>query len=212
MNTDPELRARSAEKRRDSTSSVALDSDPQLLRPKEGRRLLNPLFLVGPLIVAMTALFAPDDVLNRYPSLAAFCSQLIEWLPFLGIHARGSAYPQVMTLTKCTSLVFLPISVAGVWIAVWPIRDEYVVQMRAGIRRPFPWWAVPVALLLVVAIAPMNWLIPGDPSTCKGCTTANRVWLALIEVGAVMGVGMFVAIIPLAIYVRRTLKRLTTRR
>lgn len=207
FNTSNEPGKRFGARESDSESAPLSQDDPAMLKPKEGRRLLNPLLLGALFIVAVVAAFAPLDVLDRHPVLAAFTTQMIAWFPFLGIHAAGSAYPQVMTLTKCTSLAMLPLSIAGVWFAVWPIRKEYVAQISAKVRPPIPWWAVPVCVLLLTAVFPFNWLIAGDPSTCKGCTTANRAWLAFIELGAVLGVGMFAATIPLGIYLRRAMKR-----
>jgi hypothetical protein len=86
--------------------------------------MLNPLYLGGSVVVALTALFAPLDVLDRYSLLAQFTRQMIEWFPFLGEHARRSTYSQVITLVKSLSFALLPVAILGGWMVFWGNRER----------------------------------------------------------------------------------------
>lgn len=166
-------------------------------------RLLNPLLAAGPVVIAMAALFAPVDVLDRFPLLAAFCRQMIAWFPFLGAHAVRSSYPQVITLIKCLSFSVLPICLIGGWIVLWGVRYRVVERMRRGLLKPLAWWLAPLALGLAVLALVANWWLTNEPSFCKGCTTRNRLGLAFIEAVAIMQIATAPALAALTIYVRR---------
>jgi hypothetical protein len=177
------------------------------LKRSRGYRLLNPLFSAGPIVVALTAGFAPNDVLDRSAVLAGFTQQMLAWFPFLGGHAVRSSYPQVVTLVKSLSFAFLPLSIAGGFVALWGIRDWTLQRIRRGFAAPFPWWLpmVGVALFLVGFFS--NWWLTNEPSFCQGCTTRNRVGLAFFEAGIVFGLGFIPALVAVAIFVRRALRQ-----
>lgn len=180
------------------------DEELEKLTRRQARRLLNPLLIGGPVLVAMVALFAPVDVLDRFPSLAAFCRQMIAWFPFLGAHAARSNYPQVTTLVKCLSLSVLPICVVGGWIVMWGVRHRVADQMRRGLLKPVAWWLVPVALGLTVLAIVGNWWLTNEPSFCRGCTTRNRLGLAFIEAVVVWSIAILPAFAAVIVYVRRS--------
>jgi hypothetical protein len=178
-------------------------SDAELNRG-QGIRLLNPLFISGPIVVALVALFAPVDVLDRCPTLATFCRQMIDWFPFLGGHAARSSYPQVTTLVKCLSFTFLPVCLGGGWIALWGVRQRLLERIRRGLAKPPPWWMAPACAVLFPISVVVNWWVASEPSYCQGCTTSNRLGLAFLEGGVLWFLGLIPAFVALALFVRRS--------
>lgn len=178
------------------------DEELEKLTRSQATRLLNPLLIGGPVLVVMVALFAPVDVLDRFPSLAAFCHQMIAWFPFLGAHATRSNYPQVTTLVKCLSFSVLPVCLIGGWTVMWGIRHRVVERVRRRLLKPLAWWLAPLAVGLAVLALVANWWLTNEPSFCKGCTTRNRLGLAFIEAVAIMQIATAPALAALTIYVR----------
>jgi hypothetical protein len=155
-----------------------------------------------PLIPAFVALVAPADVLDRWPVLAQFCIDMIAWFPFLGGHAKVSSMPQVITLVKCLSFaLLLPLTILT-FVTFWPRRQAYAdARIRAG-RIPPPWFEELTLAVVAAVFLVGNWVLSGDPSWCRGCTTSTKAGLAIREWAGSFAVPSFIVGVVINLYLR----------
>lgn len=171
-------------------------------KPKEAPALHPAIYVLLSIVIAV-ALFAPNDVLERWPILKSFCQQMMTWFPFLGRHAHVSQYPQVTTLVKCLSLCLLiPLTVLAS-ISLWRRHHIGFELIRSGTARPPQWWLEIGLIGLYIMGIWGNWLYPGDPSVAQGFTTANRLGLAFMESVTLL----VLALIPPGIVASISMKR-----
>lgn len=173
-------------------------------KPKEPPALHPAMYALLCIVIAV-ALFAPNDVLERWPLLKSYCQQMMAWFPFLGRHAHVSQYPQVTTLVKCLSLGFLvPMTALGL-ISLWRRHHIAFKLLRNGTTRPLPSWLEFGLIGFYVFGIWGIWLHPGDPSIARGLTTANRLGLAFVESAALLSLALVPGGIVASIRMRRRL-------
>jgi hypothetical protein len=163
--------------------------------PKEWQQVLRVAIVAGwvvptALFVAIV-LFAPVDILDQWPSVAAFCSKvhmfmfrLLNGADILR-HARSTLFPQVAIaattyavfwwgITTATSLVLTAIGFQSASEALalnhsW--RKLLIVTVSAPLMAPLCLFAF--------------FFLPGDPSFAKGLTATSRVgyvWMGSLAV------------------------------
>lgn len=159
------------------------------------RSMLGPLLTIPKLLIVLTALFSPLDVLDRYPSLAAIAGQTRNFLLDINMfadiarYADSTAYPQVALLVCALCWLWLPFSVAllvvlsEIWIAQtnWSIWKKTLPFSGMKLLRHATNTMIVVVILAVCAASAT--MIPGDWSLADGITTNNRLGLGLITSG-----------------------------
>jgi hypothetical protein len=156
----------------------------------------------GPFVIAIVALTAPRDVLTQFPMFALYCKSMVEWFPFLGWHARVSRFPEVTTLVKCLSFIFIPLTTIAIALYFWSQRTADRLRYLYRIHPKPPVWQVPFFALLVPIVFGANWLLVGDPTIASGLTTKSRIGLAIIDACAPIAVAVGLVMPVWTIYIR----------
>jgi len=140
---------------------------------------LSPLLVVPALIPALTALFAPADVLDRLPWLHRFTGWMVAHVPYMDVHANSTIHPQMALLVNCLVVAAVPfLSLVTFWQA-W-VNYPYLLKRRIALGR------APIRQHVVVFLAPFVTvfgivamvMIAGDPSWAPGTTTHRRGFYA----------------------------------
>ena len=194
--------ARPADTRGASSSDARLRQPSPL--PPGLQRAMRWVMLVGwvvpTVLLPLIALFAPLDVLDRWPELTKTCAtvkamlgQLFPTVDFFR-HARSTMFPQVATVATAYT------AIAWVWMTGVTLLLTFVVH--AGVRplirdmgiKKLLWafWGFPPFALggLFVFFA-----LPGDPSFASGLTTSSRggyafMGTSILLIGSI-GLGMW---------------------
>jgi len=144
--------------------------------------VFSPL-LIGPILVlVLIALFAPDNVLDQWPTAKAFTNWMQAKLPFINRHADSTRYPQLALLVNCMCVALIPI-LSVVWVAQsWENYPKLLKRGASGmgvdIRTHLFILIFNVPLFL--GITYLLVLLPGDPSWAQGLTTNRRGGLAVM--------------------------------
>lgn len=153
--------------------------------------------------VAALAVFTPNDVLDRWPWTAEFVSQMTEWFPFLGGHARYSRFPQAVSFVKAASFALLPFATATALVLVWRYRRVALVSVVTGIGQTIVKPTTELLFIFVFFLCLFGvWVLPGDPGMMKGFTTQSRLGLALIDGTLFTFAALSPSMILMAIYLR----------
>jgi hypothetical protein len=142
-------------------------------------------------IPVLTALFAPDGVLDIWPWMRRFTEWVQRLVPFVRMsgHADSTTYPQVALLTHSMTLMVIPIA-SLVWLWQSVVNYSYLLKRRRAIGR------LPISQhFLLLTVGPALSLIalyffvilPGDPSFAKGATTNNRGGFAFLTAALTYG-------------------------
>ncbi len=142
--------------------------------------MLSPLLLTPALLAPAIALFAPVDVLDRWPPLRRFTDFMVRWVPFMDVHANSTIHPQMALLVNCLVVAAVPVLAAIVAWQSW-VNYPYLLkrrqqQGRLELKQHFVIFLGP--FVGVFAIAAMV-MIAGDPSWAAGATTHRRGFYAL---------------------------------
>lgn len=148
------------------------------------RGSLSPLLLLPMAIPVLTALFAPDNVLDVWPWMRRFTEWVQRLVPFVRMsgHADSTTYPQVALLTHSMTLMVIPIA-SLVWLWQSIVNYSYLLARRRAIGRAGI--KLHLALLLVgpplfLGATYVLMVLPGDPSFAKGMSTRSRGGFALL--------------------------------
>lgn len=144
---------------------------------------LSPL-LIGPIfIVALVALFAPDNVLDQWSSAKAFTSWMLRKLPFMNRHADSTVYPQVALFVHCLTVALIPV-LSLVWLVAsfvnYPkllARNRATKQLDVQRHLVGIFFGIPLFFVFIYVMV----ALPGDPSWAKGFTTHRRGGLASLN-------------------------------
>jgi len=145
--------------------------------------VFSPL-LIGPILVlVLIALFAPDNVLDQWPTAKAFTNWMQAKLPFINRHADSTRYPQLALLVNCMTVALIPL-LAFSWIVQGLINYQEVLARNKISKKPrwvehlfFIVFSIPIFL----GSAYFMVSLPGDPSWANGFTAMRRGGLALID-------------------------------
>lgn len=147
------------------------------------RILFNPLALFLWLMPAAVALFAPLDVLDRYPFAATVVDNMVQCLPALRGHAAATKFPQVALLHATLLLLFLgPLTLlhwAYMHYAQWKRRT---VGLRDRFRRDrvILLKVVLGSILFTAGLFLQFLVLHGDWSVTPGLATESRLGLAVM--------------------------------
>lgn len=174
----------------DILKTLALATQRDRVR-RAGRSIsYNPVLLLPSLAVATFAWLVPTDILERLPWIRAAASQL-GIAALLDRTAEVSVFPQVtFAVYFMVALLLAPVSL---WAAFHMFRWRGIVppdgyDFRRGVMPPDGYnfrasrtlgMAVVVFALVGVMVFGVFWL-PGDPSSCEGCTTHSRLGLGVL--------------------------------
>lgn len=171
-------------------SQATLRSEAQ----RVAKYVIYPWWHACGIAAAVLALTLPVDLFERYPIAKSFSDFSIALFPFLANHLDVGQNAQVVVFVKSFSLLTLPVSLWGAWIAFGAsIRVSYMAA-KLGQTRPPSFakqlaWTVVIAPLLFFGL----WVVPGDASYALGLTTNSRWGLGLIEYLGVVALTGFVA-------------------
>jgi hypothetical protein len=156
--------------------------------PKQLQRVLRLMIVAGwvipTVLFSILVLFAPPDILDRWPAVAALCSKVNTFMSQLlsGIdifrHARSTLFPQVAIAAT---------TYAVIWWCV--MTGTSVVLTAIGFRGASETLAMDHSrrkLLVVTLISPLMaplclfafFCLPGDPTFAKGLTATSRIGYA----------------------------------
>ena len=167
------------------------------------RGVLSPLVLVPILLTVLITLFAPEDVLTRYPLAEKFTysvrSTLLSISKYTDIanHANSTRYPQVALLVNSLLWIFW-IWNSLIYCVQGFVNYDILVRRRIPLG-PFPRKEIKAVclggLLLISGIAGLT-ILPGDPSFMRGITTHNRVGYAFLGLGILLGASTMLGFLP----------------
>jgi hypothetical protein len=133
---------------------------------------LSPLLLGPVLLVVVIALFAPDNVLEQWPSAKAFTTWMQAKLPFINRHANSTNYPLLALLVNCLTVALFPV-LSLVWMVqsfvVYPRLLERNRRLRP-VDAKTHLFIIFCAIPLTVAAIYFMVGLPGDPSWAKRFT------------------------------------------
>lgn len=194
--------ARPAETRSASGSEAHLRPPSPL--PPRVQRAMRCVMLVGwvlpTALFPLIALFAPLDVLDRWPELAKVCAsvkaalgQLFPKVDFFR-HARSTVFPEVATVATAYT------AIAWVWMTGVTLLLTFVghAGVRAagkdmGIKKLL--WAFLGFPLFALGGLFVFFALPGDPSFASGLTTSGRVGYAIMGTSTLLigsfGIGLW---------------------
>ena len=162
-------------------------------------------WVVPTALFPLIALFAPLDVLDRWPELAKACAtvkatleQLFPEVDFFR-HARSTVFPQVATVATAYT------AVAWVWMTGATLLVSLVTQSggrttlwRMGAKKVLG-FSITFPLLALGTLF-VFFALPGDPSFAKGLTSSGRGGYAFMGTCALgfgsLGIGLW----PLVIF------------
>lgn len=143
---------------------------------------LSPLLLAPTALVVMTALLAPDTVLDQWPLAKAFTNWMQLKLPFINRHADSTNYPQVALLVNCLTVALIP-ALSLVWLVAsfvnYPrllARNRATKQLDVKTHLFIIFFVIPIFLTAIYSMV----ALPGDPTWAKGFTTNRRGGLAFL--------------------------------
>ena len=158
------------------------------------RGSLSPLLLVPIALPVLAALFAPDKVLDLWPTAKRFVQTVQQLLPFVdfGGHADSTGYTQAALLTHCLTLVVIALT-SLVWLGQGFVNYRHLLARRRALgplrvtqHLGFMFVGPPVMLLMVYAMV----VLPGDPSFARGMTVNNRLGFAFLTLVANYSTGL----------------------
>ncbi|MFC3146288.1 hypothetical protein [Piscinibacterium candidicorallinum] len=147
------------------------------------------VWLASPTALALLALVLSEEFVAESPSVAAFCSTVLNAFPFLAQPDVISARPKLAEFLTCLSFVMIPHSLAAAWWVESRQRAQLhwrLARGRARIRSP--WLLIPLAGALLGVVFFGLYVLPGHPS--------SRFMHAFIEAAGLMAITKF-AVLPL---------------
>jgi hypothetical protein len=156
------------------------------------RSPFGPLYQLPLLAIFLVGIFAPEDVLSRYPLAAWFAglvrSTLLQVSDYADINnfATSTDYPQIALLICALHWVWLAVSVflSAVIFEYVRAREGYVVWRFGRNGKGSVGWADLKMLIGGLVLFPsaliVLTMIPGDWSMTSGLITTNRVGMALL--------------------------------
>jgi hypothetical protein len=159
----------------ESSSSESLPAVPAF--SKLG--LLSPLLLLPASIAPMVALWAPANVLDRWPWLRRFTAWMVEHVPAVEGHANSTIHPQMALLVNCLVIAAVPVLAAVVFWQAWA-NYPYLLKRRRQLGRLAlkQHFVVALGLAIGAVLITAMVMIPGDPSWAPGATTHSRGFYA----------------------------------
>lgn len=143
------------------------------------RSVTNSFILLLPsLSVTAVGWLAPIDVLERLPWIGAIASRL-------GIDAVIKRLAEVSAFPQVTFATYFMVAVLLVPLSLWAASRMFMwrgVPPTDGVELKISrsLWQCCVGLALLVTMVFGVFWIPGDPSTCRGCTTDSRFGLGVV--------------------------------
>lgn len=211
LNKDPRTERGVATPRSASGSEAHLRPPSPL--PPGLQRLMRWVMLMGWVVPTalfpLIALFAPLEVLDRWPDLAKACAavkaalgQLFPKVDFFR-HARSTAFPQVATVaTAYTAIAWVWMTGATLLVSLVTQSGGRTTLRRMGAKRvlglsvAFPVFALGCLFVF--------FSLPGDPSFAKGLTTNGRGGYAFMGTCALgfgsLGIGLWPLVICTLIF------------
>lgn len=202
LNKDPRTERGVATPRSASGSEAHLRPPSPL--PPGLQRLMRWVMLMGWVVPTalfpLIALFAPLDVLDRWPDLAKACAAvkaaLGQQFPKVDFfrHARSTAFPQVATVATAYT------AIAWVWMTGVTLLLTFVGH--AGVRAAGKHMGAKKLLWAFLGFPPFAlgglfvfFALPGDPSFASGLTTSGRAGYAIMGTSTLLvasfGIGLW---------------------
>ncbi|WP_169239928.1 hypothetical protein [Candidatus Roseilinea sp. NK_OTU-006] len=151
----------------------------------------SPLVWTPLVLPSACALFAPTDVLHRWPLARALTTSIAEVFPRVVSTAKATQFPEVALLTYClVILLWLPISL------LYALQSHANYDYALPKARSMHFWTVKrhLGLLLGALLAPLLifalTMMPGDPALYTGVTTKSRVGLAFMAFCCLWGASL----------------------
>lgn len=166
------------------------------------RLMLFALILIPAALFGALSLFAPNDILDRWYSVAALtaatqsaAAYAIPWVDLLR-HARSTSFPQVAIVTTALAVVWWPAMTMGFLVLM-------VLGQRQGRRALRSSNTASHLLFLSLVSLPIGLFcffvffgIPGDPSFAAGLTSESRLGYALMGIIEVIFSSLLIASWP----------------
>ncbi len=183
----------------EDTNTKSSEIPPLPIPPFTWMGAYSPLLIAPLLLLVSVAAFAPDNVLDAWPSAKGFTSFMASKFSWIGNHAQSTNYPQVALLIACMTVCLLGWTIC-IFFVQSTVNYPFLLARQKKCRTIK--WSLAIAATFIgvplfVSCIALAFALPGDPSFAKGFTTGSRIGLLIVCFGLSYGGGLVIGGIPM---------------